>query len=87
VIYGIHGIIHMPSRRKLFLLKLIEVPNPSLENTDVQDIALALGLALQEAEAIAMELESDGLIHTVGLGGNIIPTDMGRELAADSNWE
>lgn len=77
----------MPSPRKLFLRKLIEVSDPSLENTDVQDIASSLGLALEEAEAIATELENDGLIETGGLGGNIIPTDMGRELAADSNWE
>jgi Mn-dependent DtxR family transcriptional regulator len=77
----------MPSPRKLFLLKMIEVSDPSLENADVQDIALDLGLALKEAEAIAMELENDGLIQTVGLGGNILLTDRGRELATDSDWE
>jgi hypothetical protein len=53
----------------------------------VQDVGSALGLPLEEAEAIARALEDDGFIQTAGVGGNIVATDIGRTAAADPNWD
>jgi hypothetical protein len=75
------------SIRKRFLIKLIELSDPRLSNTDVQDVGSALGLPLEEAEAIARALEDDGLIQTAGVGGNIVATDLGKTAAADPNWD
>jgi Mn-dependent DtxR family transcriptional regulator len=78
----------MSSIRKNFLVELIKLDLRSrLSNTDKQDVASALNISLPEAEAVAIGLEEDGCIKTVGVGGNIVPTDKGRRLAADPNWE
>jgi Mn-dependent DtxR family transcriptional regulator len=77
----------MSSIRKGFLLELVRQFNPALSNTDVQDVASVLRITLAEAELVARELEQEGYINIVGLGGNIEPTDAGRQIAADANWE
>jgi hypothetical protein len=75
------------SLRKQFLSKVIELSGP-LSNTDIHDVGCsALGLTLEDAEAIARELEDLGLIQVIGLGGNIAITAAGRKAALDSDWE
>ena len=56
-------------------------------NTDVQDVASVLRIPLAEAELVAKELEREGYISVVGLGGNIEPTDAGRQIAGNANWD
>lgn len=76
------------SKRKRFLKELIKQFNPTLLNNDAQDVGLAIGLSLPEAEAIANELAVLGLIEFAGgLGGTIAPTEEGRKAAADPQWQ
>jgi Mn-dependent DtxR family transcriptional regulator len=77
----------MSSIRKRFLFELVSQFNAAQSNTDVQDVASVLGIHLPEAELVAKELEREGYIRVVGLGGNIEPTGAGRTLAADVSWE
>jgi Mn-dependent DtxR family transcriptional regulator len=77
----------MSSIRKGFLLELVRQFNPALSNTDVQDVASVLRIPLAQAELVAKELEREGYISVVGLGGNIEPTDAGRQIASNANWD
>lgn len=77
----------MSSSRKQFLRELIKQHNPALLNTDVQDVAHEMRITLDEAESLAKQLEEDGYLQTVGLGGNIVPTERGRKAAEDPNWD
>lgn len=76
----------MASTRKQFLQELIRQHNPALSNTDVQDVALATKISLAEGESLAKQLEEEGYLQTVGLGGNIAPTGKGRQVADDPTW-
>ena len=76
----------MASSRKQFLQELINQHNPAISNTDAQDVALAAKISLDEGESHAKQLEEEGYLQTVGLGGNIAPTEKGRKAADDPRW-
>jgi hypothetical protein len=76
----------MTSSRKQFLQELIKQHNPAISNTDVQDVALAAKLSLAEGESLAKQLEEEGYLQTVGLGGIIAPTEKGRQAANNPSW-
>lgn len=77
----------MASSRKQFLQELIKQHDPAISNTDVQDVALANRISLAEGESLAKQLEEEGYLQTVGLGGNIAPTGKGRQAADDASWD
>jgi hypothetical protein len=77
----------MASYRRQFLQELIKQHDPAISNTDVQDVALAAKISLAEGESLAKQLEEEGYLQTVGLGGNIAPTARGRQAAGDASWD
>ena len=76
----------MASTRKQFLQELIKQHNPAISNTYVQDVASASKISLADGESLAKQLEEEGYLQTVGLGGNVAPTGKGRQAAADPSW-
>ena len=77
----------MASSRKEFLKELIKQHNPAFSNTDVQDVAFATKISLAEGESLVKQLEDAGYLQTVGLGGNIAPTEKGIQAADIENWD
>lgn len=72
----------MSEKQISFLTELVRHFDPRLCNTDVQDVADSLRIDLADAEILAAELAILGCIKTIGLGGNIAPTELGRKIAA-----
>lgn len=76
------------SLRRDFLVALqMEIRSNFQGTADQHEIGASVGLGLDAADALVKDLQRNGLIQVVGLGGDILLTEKGIDAINDPSFE